>query len=118
MTTFTVYNPNSGTELGRGLTAAEAAQEILGHDGHDYELRRDGEAFQLFVSRGSRNANGGNRGLTEAYSHSRLIRSYAATEAAAWEEIADQVIHAGWESVPVQVVSDADYDAMIAEIGE
>ena len=114
-TTYTVYDFNSGCERGRGLTAIEAAQEVLGDDGHDYELRLDGDAFQLFISRGSRNSAGGNRGLTMAYAHKRLIRSYAETEEGAWAEIADQVINAGWESGP-EVKTDAAYDAMQAAI--
>lgn len=65
MTTYTVLSPASGTVYGRGMTAVDAAQEILGYDGHDYELRREGEAFQLFISRGSRNSFGGNARDTE-----------------------------------------------------
>jgi hypothetical protein len=114
-TTYTVLSPASGTVYGRGLTAIEAAQEILGYDGHDYELRRDGDAFQLFVSRGSRNSYGGNRGLTEAYAGDRLVRSYAATEDAAWIEIAAKVIGAGWDNHP-EAMTDAQYDETLAEI--
>ena len=115
MTTYTVYNPNSGTEIARGLSAIQAAQEILGHDSHDYDLRREDDCFQLFITRGSNASFGGNGGFTRAYSHGRLIFSGAATEDAAWEEIADQVIKAGWQSIP-QALTDDDYDAMRAEI--
>lgn len=115
-TTYTVYSPASGTEYGRGLSAVEAAHIVLGHDGHDYELRSDDEypgCYQLFVSRLSRNASGGNFGLTEAWSGRKLIRAYADNEAAAWEKIAAQVIAAGWERLP-QAMPDAEYDAMLA----
>lgn len=116
MTTYTVHKySDSGSLIGRGLSAVAAAQEILAHDSHAYELRRDGDAWQLFVSRGSAASYGGTRGMTEAYSHRRLIRSYAATEPEAWEEIARQVIAAHWEDHP-EAMTDAAYDAMLAEV--
>lgn len=114
MTTYTVLSPASGTVYGRNLTAVEAAHEILGYDGHDYELRREGDAFQLFISRGSRNSFGGNRGLTEAFANNHLIRSYAATETLAWEEIAAKILMANWDNTPA-AMTDVEYDAIQAE---
>ena len=117
MTIYTVYNINSGTVIGRGLSAVGAAQEILGHDSHTYELRHiaGAKCWQLFVSRGSAASFGGTRGMTEAYSNRRLICSYAATESEAWNQVAELVIGAHWEGHP-EAMTDADYDAMMAEI--
>lgn len=114
-TTYTVYNPNSGTEIARGLDAVQAAQEILGHDSHNYELRREEGCYQLYITRGSDASWGGNGGYARAYSHGRLIYSGAATSVAAFAEIAEQVIKARWTSVP-KAMTDEAYDTMLAEI--
>lgn len=77
-TTYTVLN-TSGEPEAHNLSAWDAAQIVLSHDGHEFEVRRVSWGWQLFVSRGSRNSFG------------------------------------GWPGVP-DVMTDADYDAMLAEI--
>jgi hypothetical protein len=68
MTTYTVYSPASGTVYGESLTVEQAAEIILTHDGHEYELRPNDiyGGYDLFISRGSRNSFGGTRGMTQA----------------------------------------------------
>lgn len=112
-TTYTVYSPASGIVYGRGLTATQAAQEILSWDSNDYDLRYADGAYDLFVTRRWRAAFGGDGGYVQAWSGKRLIRSRAATEAAAWEEVAKLVIEADWDRHPI-AATDADYDAMMA----
>lgn len=117
MTTYTVYSPASGTEYGRHLDVTAAAEIILTHDGHEYEVRpaTDGIGFDLFVSRGSRNSFGGTRGMVPAWRGRRPIGTSTMDPGQAWREIAAQVVTAGWDGVP-EAMSDADYDAMLAEI--
>ncbi len=111
--TFTVTDPSNGVR-GRGLTAVEAAQEILGHDGHDYELLDAAGGFQLFVSRGSSNSFAGNGGLTAALINGGSVRSIAPSAAEAWAEIAPRILSASWNRL--QVVTDTEYDEMIADL--
>lgn len=113
MTTYTVYSPSNGTVYGRGLSVTDAAEIILTNDGHDYEVRpaADGLGFELFITRGSRNAFGGHRGFARAWRGKRLIDSASPDREAAWQEVALQVITAGWKGVP-DVMTDAEYDAM------
>ena len=127
MTTYTVINRSSGEPEGRRLSATDAADIVLSHDGHEYEVRReetkhglsDGtSAWQLYVSRGSRNSYGGNRGFTECYVYgSKLARSYAATEETAWAEIAEQVCKGcgEWGGAP-DIMTDESYTRMLAEV--
>lgn len=112
-TTYTVINRSSGNPEARHLTAWEAAQVVLTHDGHDYEVRRGDGRWELLVSRGSRNSFSGLRGLVPAWSHHRLIVSREVAEADALADIGRQVCLAGWEGVP-DIMTDADYDAMLA----
>jgi hypothetical protein len=116
-TTYTVYSPASGTVYGRGLDVTDAAEIILTHDGHEYEVRPadDGIGFDLFISRGSRNSTSGLGGFVQAWRHNRLIGTSTMDKDQAWREIAAQVVTAGWERVP-DAMTDADYDAMLAEI--
>ena len=114
MTTYTLIGTD-GAALETGLTAGEAAQAILWHDSHDYEIRREDDCWQLYVSRGSSASSGGNGGLTMAYANRRLIASFAADEAAAWEDVAKQVIQAGWDRGPT-VMTDEAYAEMMAEL--
>lgn len=109
MTTYTVYDTVSDVVLRRGLTAVEAAQEILVDDGRRYELRadhtyaRNGEPqWLLFVGRGGE-------------SHDSLIGAYAPTAEAAWPEIADRVIARTRPSDPIIAMPDAEFDAMRAD---
>jgi hypothetical protein len=121
-TTYTVYSPASGTEYGRGLSAIEAADIVLSHDGASYELRHvadydvgDQKCWQLFVNSASR------RGMTECYTgpsgRTKLARAYAANQAEAWARIAEQVVMGcgDWRHTP-EVMTDASYDEMRAEV--
>jgi hypothetical protein len=115
MTTYTVINRSSGLPELRNAPAWQAAEIVLTHDGHDYEVRRVDDHWQLFVSQGSRNTSTGPRGMTAAWDKNRLVLSYEQDEAAAYADIGRQVVTAGWNGVP-EVMTDADFDAMLASI--
>lgn len=120
MTTYTVYNVNDSSTAESGLTAVQAAQEVLGHDDDFYELRHEDDdagrkAWYLYCSQRSRNCHGGagemRRAFTDGYArHSRQIMSYATGEAAAWQEIAEMVIDSAWLD-PLNIMTDADFEA-------
>jgi hypothetical protein len=112
MTTYTVLCPD-GSVLRRGLSAVDAAREILGYDGYDYDLRRDRCGWQLYISRFSRCSPGGNGGMVEAEARGKLIYSLAETEKEAWEEIARQVIASDWLGCPI-AVPDIEYQRRTA----
>lgn len=121
MTTYTVYSPASGTVYGENLSVTEAAEIILTHDGHEYELRlasgrplTDQPGFDLFISRGSRNSFGGTRGMTQAWRGGKPIWSLETDPKKAWQDIAKQVVTAGWDNVP-EAMTTEDYNAMMAE---
>jgi hypothetical protein len=79
-------------------TYIEAACEILG-DGHDFELRRATNGWQLYMSRFPRSASGGDGVMVEAYLDGRPVYSRALTEAEAWEDVARQVMGAVWRGL-------------------
>ena len=112
MTRYTVYHPTTGTEYGRGLTALQAMRAILTHDGYAYKFvrRRDGR-LELWHSDGSCNSprGAGHFTRTVAVSHAPGLEGQ--------REIAMQVIQADWPGLP-EAMSDAAYDAMIAEAAE
>lgn len=118
MTTYTVYSPAHGTVYGENLTVEQAAEIILTHDGHEYEIRPSAThgGFDLFISRGSRNAFGGTRGMTQAWRGSKPIWSMETDAAAAWRDIAQQVVTAGWEGLPEALPTES-YIAMMKEAG-
>lgn len=114
MTTYTVYNPSSGTVYERGVTAEEAMHTILTYDGYRYEIRR-GEitgtpTWDLWHSSGSENSFGGARRMVKT-----VVFSMEEDEKAARADIAQQVINAGWERLP-ECVSDEDYDLYHAPV--
>ena len=115
MTTYTVYSGNSGTEYGRHLTAEEAAEIVLTHDGAECRIAQDNEAAlvngaTLWCLEG-RKPNANRREWRQLYANRRGIMTYAASEEAAWPVLAAMVIKASWEHVP-EVMTDADYNAM------
>ena len=63
--TYTVLNRH-GTVQGRGLSARDAADLILSYDGHQYEVRRDGDWCELWVSQFSQNSTLGGRPLVKS----------------------------------------------------
>ena len=118
MTTYTVMN-GAGTVQASGCTLEEAANEVLTYDDYAFEIRRaeprwdvHGEPqWQLWHSDGS-------AASTRSARHLVLTRIgvYAATKEAAWPGIAAEVIaNADWFK-GCTVMTDADYDAMLAEI--
>jgi len=108
---YTVSNDN-GT-LATGLSAVEAAQMVLGDNGALYALRQSvnggalGPYFTLYVSERSVNSYGGAGRMVAC----AIPGAYAATEAAAWEAIALEVIYAShnWRG------PHADLDADVAQ---
>jgi hypothetical protein len=115
MSKYTVTDP-SGSVIGRGLTAVEAAHKILSYDGHEYILHGTPDGtWYLYVSRDSQNAEGGNGGFTTTYGAlGTLIISFAESREAAWQDIAEQVIRAEWRDWPV-AMDDDDYDELMEE---
>ena len=71
-TTYT-YPADGRGEPVSGMTAREVAEARLTHDGHTYELRRNGRAYwELFTSDGSINSASGAGAMRRAYDgHSR-----------------------------------------------
>lgn len=117
MTSYTVLN-NSGNVEGRNLTITDAASTLLTYDGYAFEIRRadpkwdtDGESqWDLWHSDGSRNSPRSARHMVKT-----VIGVYAASTESAWPLIAAEVIkHPDWHK-GCDVMTDADYDAMMAE---
>lgn len=104
--TYTVLHDSA--VLGRHLTAAEAAAEILTHDGREYDIRPEQDGGFTLWSR----QEVANRGWTRT-----VIYSAADTMAEAEAEIFGRVIAAGWDRHP-DAMTDADYDAMMADLAE
>lgn len=86
MTTYTVDH-DLGAAPRSGLTAGEAAHEILTGRGGRYEIRREADEYRLYVSERGR--------MVPA-----LAASAASDEGAAWADIADQVIRQHGDSRP------------------
>lgn len=63
--TYTVLNRH-GSVLGSELSQKDAADLILTYDGHQYEIRKDGDWFELWVSQFSRNSTLGGRPLVKS----------------------------------------------------
>lgn len=109
MTTYTIVDTNSDIIRARGATAAEAAAELLSHDGHEYEVRAaEGGGHSLWVSRFSRNSACYD-GLTRSVIYSPLDD---AAEAEA--DIYNRVIASGHWTNPF-VMTDAEHDAAEAD---
>jgi hypothetical protein len=109
--TYTVYNPNSDTEAESGLCLADAANKMMTYDGREWEIREEGDAFNLYTSQFSRNSPCGGGELTRS-----VIYSYAANRDAAEIEIFERVISEDWWHL--ECVTDAEYLAMHVEESE
>lgn len=109
MTTYTILNSNSGEIEQRGATVAEAAQALLGYDGHEWEIRKSETGHDLYVSRYSRSSTAFD-GL-----HKSTIYSLDDDPANAEDDIFARVIRSGHWTRP-EVMTDASYDAMRAEM--
>ena len=113
MGTFTVLNRHGDVQE-RSASLVEAAHIVLGYDGHEYDIRpmADGPGFELWTSAFSRNAAAYN-GLRRS-----VIFSIEIDRAAAEQEIYQRVVsHAEWFE-NCQVMTDADYDAMLRVLRE
>ena len=113
MTTYTVFaNADATDVIDRHLTAEQAMEELLVHDGYAYEIRReeDGRGWRLWRSDGSAYSTRGARHMVET-----VAFSLEDDEAAATAEIAEYVCRAGWRRLP-DCMTDEDYDAMMAQI--
>ena len=113
MATFTVLNRHGDVQE-RSASLVEAAHIVLGYDGHEYDIRpmADGAGFELWTSAFSRNAAAYN-GLRRS-----VIFSIEIDRAAAEQEIYQRVVsHPEWFE-NCQVMTDADYDAMLRVLRE
>lgn len=114
-TLYTVIDYNCEA-IDRHLTAAAAAHTILTADGRQYEIREgdDGDgitADHRFYELWTRQEISGERwGKT-------VVLAFARTAAEAEAEIFQAVIDAHWPRHP-EAMTDADYDAMQAEIAK
>lgn len=109
-TTYTVLRAD-GEINARGLSAPDAAVEVMTYDGHDYDILRDQDGWRLFTTKHSRNSPLGGRPMTGT-----VIWSFATHEAEARAEILAEVIkNAGWWRGQ-SVITDADYDQMVADL--
>lgn len=108
MSTFTVINDNSGEVIATGLTAAEAAAEVLTDDGREFDIRaaEDGNGFELWTRQ-----QVANKGWTKT-----VVYSVKDDRAAAEAEIFAKVIAADWPRHPT-VMTDAQYAESQAEEG-
>lgn len=107
---YTVYRPEDSSDPQRGLTLEQAADALLTADGYEYEIREDTglrPGWTLFISRRSRNAFGGGRGLLQSRFFS-LEPDYATAAA----EIYRAVITDTWHGQ--EAMTDADFDEMKA----
>ena len=113
-TTYTIVDTVTGEMIATGLTAKQAADEVLSYDSRSYELRpeEDGEGFALWSRQ-----QVANRGWTRT-----RFFSLAGTEAEAWAEIAEEVVATHDAYAPgshgPEVMTDQQYARMLAEISE
>ena len=110
MTTYTVIS-GSGVVKAEGLSANDAAREILTHDGHNYEIRPDADGgFWLWHTQ---RGGGGNVPMVRT-----LIYSAADTEDEAQDQIFAEVVKKSDWFDHQDVMTDADYATMVAEAVE
>lgn len=108
-TAYTILNRH-GDVQSSGETLAQAAQIVMGYDGHEFEIQQHDGRFELWTSRFSRNSTAYN-GLTRS-----RISSGNTDEGLATADIYRQVIrNADWWSGQ-RVLTDADYAAEFTEI--
>jgi len=107
--TYTVINHQGDVQTERA-NLREAAQTILWHDNHDYEIRRDENGFVLWHTiRGG----GGNVPLTAT-----RIYSVETDKSKAEVEIFEKVLrHADWFGNQ-QAMTDAEYAQLLKDAAE
>ena len=108
MTTYTVIDTN-GEAIATGLTAADAAAEVLTDDGRQFDIRaaEDGNGFELWTRQ-----QVANKGWTQT-----VVYSVEDDRAAAEAEIFANVIAADWPRHPT-VMTDQQYAEMQAEMAD
>jgi hypothetical protein len=111
MTTYTVYNPSGGMEAESGMSLADAANKMLTYDGHEWEIREEGGAFNLYTSQFSRCSPCGGGDLTPS-----VIYSYASNRDAAETEIFERVTVEDWWHL--ECATDAEYARWRADATE
>ena len=114
MTTYTVLNRHGDVQV-EGASLSEAAQAVLGYDGHEYEIRKDedGLGYTLWVSQFSRNSALGGRPLVRSAIYSSFNGQ---SEGDAEAEIFRKVIaHASsWDNQ--DVMTDESYAKLLADL--
>jgi hypothetical protein len=106
--TYTVLNRH-GAMQDDGLSLADAAQIMMGYDGHEYEIKdSDGIGFDLWTSNFSRNS-GAFKGLTKS-----VIYSVNEDRALAEAEIYRKVIKNAEWFCGCTVMTDAEHAEMTA----
>ena len=109
---YVVLN-NQGDIQERDCTIAEAAQTVMGYDGHSFEIRpaSDGKGFALWASQFSRNSPAGGRPLVKSVIFS-LSEDRSAAEAEIFKAVA---VNAEWW-MGCDVREQAEYDAEVAAL--
>ena len=111
MTTYryTVSCPENGTIYDRGLTALQAMNEILSHDGYKWKFVRSSDGrLTLWHSDGSQNSTRGARHFV------KTVASSMKPGLQGQRDIARQVITACWRGLP-EAMEDAAYAKIEAE---
>lgn len=110
MTTYTVTD---GGNVTSGLDLIEAADMLLGNDGHQHELRQDDDGgWSLWISQFSRNSTLGGRPLVKS-----TIYTLETNEELAARDIAEKVIGSGhWETSGLRCMTDEQHAAEAAEL--
>lgn len=109
MTSYTVLDNASGEVLATGLTATDAAAEVLTSDSQEFDIRtaEDGNGFELWTRQ-----QVANKGWTKT-----VVYSVEDDRDAAEGEIFAKVIAANWPRHPT-VMTDAQYAEMLAEMAD
>jgi hypothetical protein len=103
--TYTVLR-GDGEVIARGLSASDAATEIMTYDGCEIELRRDEDGGYTLWSR--------QQVANRPWATTRFW-SWNTDEDAAWEEIAGKVLATEWPSNYPDAMTDQQYDEMVAQ---
>jgi len=109
--TYTVLNRH-GSVQDEGLSLADAAQVVMGYDGHEYEIKAapEGLGFELWTSSFSRNSTAFN-GLKKS-----VIYSVNEDRALAEAEIYRKVIKNAEWFCGCTVMTDAEHAKMTARL--
>ena len=107
MTTYTLFDGDNSTT---GLSAVDAAQELLSHDGNEYEVRPDADHpgwYSLWISHFSRNSTCGGQPLVRAAIPGAFVHANNAGDA--WDKIALAVIESGaWDRDNIYVLTEQE----------